>query len=164
MSKIKFEIERFSVTTAKPFEAVMSTLKAAIGRLDLAAYAKASTSACPFSELEKVIRRDPGKTGLMLFMELDHGAVLRKETGLDKPKMVRLVIGNPLVMKEMAKHVPDAGSYAPVTILVDERPNGVHLSYDRMASFLSPYASAEALKVARDLDANVEALLASSAA
>ena len=25
-------------------------------------------------------------------------------------------------MKEMAKHIPDAGSYAPVTILVAERP------------------------------------------
>jgi hypothetical protein len=32
-----------------------------------------------------------------------------------------------------------------------------------MASFLSPYGNAEALKVARDLDANVEALLASAA-
>jgi hypothetical protein len=28
-------------------------------------------------------------------------------------------------MKEMAKHVPDAGSYAPVTVLVDERTDGV---------------------------------------
>jgi hypothetical protein len=27
---------------------------------------------------------------------------------------VRLVIGNPLIMKEMVKHVPDAASYAPV--------------------------------------------------
>jgi uncharacterized protein (DUF302 family) len=98
-----------------------------------------------------------------LFIELDHGAVLRKETGLDKPKMVRLVIGNPLIMKEMAKHVPDAGSYAPVTILVDERTEGVHLSYDRMASFLEPYANADAMKVARDLDAKVEALLAAAA-
>ena len=53
-------------------------------------------------------------------MELDHAAVLRKVTGLDTPKIVRLVIGNPLVMKKMAKHVPDAGSYAPVTVLVDE--------------------------------------------
>jgi hypothetical protein len=65
-------------------------------------------------------------------------------------------------MKEMAKHVPDAGSYAPVTILVDERPDGVHLSYDRMAGFLAPYGNAEALKVAKELDAKVEALLASS--
>jgi hypothetical protein len=64
----------------------------------------------------------------------------------------------------MAKHVPDAGSYAPVTVLVDERADGVHLSYDRMASLLAPYENAEALKVARELDAKVEAMLASAAA
>jgi uncharacterized protein (DUF302 family) len=79
------------------------------------------------------------------------------------PKIIRFLIGNPLIMKEMAKHVPDAASYAPVTILVDERPDGVHLSYDRMASFLSPYGNAEALKVAQELDAKVETLLASTA-
>jgi len=47
----------------------------------------------------------------------------------------RFVIGNPLIMKEMAKDVPDAGSHAPVTVLIDKRPDGVHTSYDRMASF-----------------------------
>lgn len=77
---------------------------------------------------------------------------------------MRFVIGNPLIMKEVAKHVPDAGSYAPVTVLVDEPADGVHLSYDRMVSLMKPYANAEALEVAKDLDAKVEALLASSAA
>jgi hypothetical protein len=62
-------------------------------------------------------------------------------------------------MQEMAKRVPDAGSYAPVTVLVDERPDGVHISYDRMASLLAPYRNSEALAVARDLDEKVEALL-----
>jgi hypothetical protein len=52
---------------------------------------------------------------------------------------------------------------APVTILIDERPDGVHLSYDRMASFLAPYQNAAALNVARELDTKVEALLASDA-
>jgi uncharacterized protein (DUF302 family) len=69
------------------------------------------------------------------------------------------VIGNPLIMKQMVAHVPDTGSYAPVTILIDERTDGVHLSYDRMASFLASYGSADALKVAQELDAKVEALL-----
>jgi len=78
--------------------------------------------------------------------------------------MIRFVIGNPLIMKEMAKRVPDAGAYAPVTILIAERPDGVHLSYDRMTSFLAPYNNAAALNVARELDAKVEALLASAAA
>jgi hypothetical protein len=67
-------------------------------------------------------------------------------------------------MKEMTKHVPDAGSYAPVTILVDERPDGVHLTYDKMASLLSPYGNSVALAVARDLDSKIENLLRESAA
>ena len=99
----------------------------------------------------------------MMFMELDPGAILRKETGLDTPKMMRFVIGNPLTMKEMAKHVPDAGSYAPATILVDERPDGVHLTYDKMASLLAPYGNPDALAVARDLDSKIENLLRESA-
>ena len=78
--------------------------------------------------------------------------------------MIRFVIGNPLIMKEMAKHVPDAGSYAPVTVLVDERADGVHLSYDKMASFLAPYANATALEVARELDRKVEKILQQAAA
>lgn len=99
----------------------------------------------------------------MMFMKLDQGDVLRKKTGLDAPQMVRLLIGNPLIMRKMATHVPDAGSYAPVTILVDERPDGVHLSYDRMASLLAAYGSPEALAVASELDSKIEALLRESA-
>jgi len=163
MSTRKVEIERFSVTSLKPFEAVVAALKAGVGRLDLVEVAKASKSAGTFAELEKVIGRDMGRTGLMLFMELDHGAILRKENGLNTPNIVRLVIGNPLIMKEMAKHVPDAGSYAPVTVLVDERADGVHLSYDKMTSLLAPYGNAAATAVARDLDSKVEHLLRESA-
>jgi hypothetical protein len=67
-------------------------------------------------------------------------------------------------MKEMAKHVPDAGSYAPVTVLVDERADGVHISYDRMASLLATYENGDALTVAKDLDSKVECLLREAAA
>jgi uncharacterized protein (DUF302 family) len=157
------EMERFSVVSSKPFQAVLVALKAAVGHPDMAEFAKATKGARTFSELEDVVRRGLGKTGLMMFMELDHGAILRKETGLDSPNIVRLVIGNPLIMKEMAKRVPDAGSYAPVTILLDERPDGVHLTYDKMASLLAPYGNAEALAVARDLDSKIERLLRESA-
>src|SRR5437868_8470282 len=99
----------------------------------------------------------------MSFVQFDHGAIVRKETGRETPRMIRLVIGNPLIMKEMAKHVPDAGSYPPVTVLVDERPDGVHLSYDRMASLLAAYGNPDALAVARELDAKIERLMREAA-
>ncbi len=43
----------------------------------------------------------------MSFAQFDHRAILCKETGPETPRTVRLVIGNPLIIKEMAKHVPD---------------------------------------------------------
>lgn len=155
----KVEIERLSMASSKSFESGAAALKAAVGRLDMVKFTKAPKEARTFAELEKIIRQDIGKTGLMLFLEFDHGAVLRKESGLDAPKVVHLVIGNPLPVKEMASHFPDGGSYAPATVLVDERQDGVHLSYDRMASFLAPYSNAGALAVARNLDLKIEALI-----
>ena len=162
MSIKKIEIERFSVTSSKPFAVVVAAIKASVRQPDMVEFAKLTRGSGSFAELERTVQAGLGKTGLMLFMELNHGAILRKESGRDTPKIVRLLIGNPLIMKEMAKHVPDAGSYAPVTILVDERPEGVRVSYDRMVSFLAPYENAEALTVARDLDSKIENLLLES--
>ena len=160
----KIEIERFSITSSKQFDQVVAALDATIGHPDMAEFGKSTHQARSFAELKRAVEKGLSKAGLMLFMRLDHGAVLRKETGRDTPRIVRFVIGNPLIMVEMAKHVPDAGSYAPVTVLVDERPDGVHLSYDRMASFLSAYGNRDALRVAEDLDNKVETLLREAAA
>ena len=159
----KIEVERFTLSSSKPFDQVVAALNAAVGHPKMSEFWKSTEQAQSVAELESTIKKVLGRTGLMLFAEFDHGAILRKGTGRDTPRMIRFVIGNPLIMKEMAKQVPDAGSYAPVTILIDERPDGVHLSYDRMVSFLAPYNNSEALKVAKDLDAKVEALLSAAA-
>src|SRR6478736_7493009 len=160
----KIEVERFTLSSSKPFDEVVAVLNSAVGHPDMAEFWKSTHRAQSDAELQKTIEKGLGRTGLMLFVEFDHGAIVRSGTGRDKPRMIRFVVGNPLIMREMAKHVPDAGSYAPVTILVDERSDGVHISYDRMASFLAPYQNAAALNVARELDAKVEAMLASAAA
>ena len=51
--------------------------------------------------------------------------------------MLRLVVGNPLIMKEMARMRSRRGIVRADTILVDERADGVHLSYDTMASLIA---------------------------
>ncbi len=158
------EVERFSLISSKPFNQVVAVLYASIGHPDMAEFGRSTHEARSFAELKSAVEKGLSTVGLMLFMQLDHGAILRKETGRGTPKMIRFVIGNPLIMKEMVKHVPDAGSYAPVTVLVDERADGVHLSYDRMASFLAPYGNRDALEVARDLDKKIEDLLREAAA
>jgi uncharacterized protein (DUF302 family) len=160
----KIEIERFSLTTSKAFDEVIAGVNAAIGHPDMAEFGRSTHQARSFAELKSAVEKGLSQVGLMLSMQLDHGAVVRKETGRETPKVIRFVIGNPLIMKEMAKHVPDAGSYAPVTVLVDERADGVHLSHDRMASFLAPYGNRDALEIARNLDKKIEDILRQAAA
>jgi uncharacterized protein (DUF302 family) len=159
----KIEVERFTLSSSKPFDQVVAALNSAVGHPDMVEFWKSTHRAQSDAELKDTIEKGLGRTGLMLFVEFDHGAIVRKGTGRATPRMIRFVIGNPLIMREMAKHVPDAGSYAPVTVLVDERADGVHLSYDRMATLLAPYNNSEALKVARDLDEKVETLLSAAA-
>ena len=160
----KVEIERFTLTSSKPFDQVVAALNAAVGHPDMAEFWRSTHRTQSVAELKSTIPAVLGTAGLMLFVEFDHGVIVRKGTGRDTPRIIRFVIGNPLIMKEMAKHVPDAGAYAPVTVLVDERADGVHLSYDRMASLLSPYGNPDALEVARNLDMKVEDLLRQAAA
>jgi len=163
MESRKIEIERIHVKSSRPFEAVVATLNAAIGHPNMAEFVKVIEEAGTFAEMENAVHRSLGKSELMLFLQLDLGAVPRKESGLDAPRIMRFLIGNPLIMKEMAKHVVDAASYAPVTVLVYERSDGVHLAYDRMASLLASYANAKALAIARNLDAKIENLLREAA-
>jgi len=160
----RIEVERFSVVSSKAFDDVVAAVEAKIGHPDMGALRRGITAAQNEAELKKVVESAVGPSAIMEFARYDLGEVLQKENGTKRPRIVRLVMGNPLIMKEMVKYVPDAGSYAPVTVLIDERADGVHLSYDRMASFLAPYENAQATKVARELDAKIESLLVAAAA
>ena len=164
ISTKRIGVERVTVTSRKSLQEVLAKFDAAVGHSNIEEFWKSVTAARTNSEMEKLVQSALGPSGFMEFARFDHGGVVHKGKAADHPKVFRLVIGNPLIMREMVKHVPDAGSYAPVTILIDERSDGVHLSYDRMANFLAPYENAAALKVARELDAKVEALLTSAAA
>lgn len=126
------EVERYSLTSATPFATVVAAFKSAVGQPDIVEFFRASRAANSLPELELVVHGAVGRTGLILFAEFDLGEVLRLESNFRSFRSIRFVVGNPLIMKEMVRHVPDAGSYAPVTVLIDERPDGVHLSYNKM--------------------------------
>ena len=164
METHQVNVQRWSITSRKPFDTVLAAVEDAIGRPNMVEFTARVAAATTFEEMQSVINESVSEIGLMEFMRLDHGAVLAKAGVEGGPKMVRLIMGNPLIMQSMARLVPDAGSYAPVTVLVDERADGVHLSYDRMASLLAPYGNSDALNVARNLDAKVEDLLRHAAA
>jgi nitrilase len=156
-------LQRIRLVSSRPFDDVVQRLTATIGRPDMNAFHGALAAATTVADLEAVVGQSIGPSQLMEFVRFDAGEVLRKEHNGKASKSLRLVVGNPLIMKEMAKIVPDAAAYAPVSILIDERGDGVHLSYDSMASLLAPYGSPAAIQVASDLDRKVEALLEAAA-
>lgn len=163
MSTIEMRVQRFSVVSSRPFDEVVNRVTATIGHPDMNAFHSAVAAARTAADLEKLVQGVIGASELMEFARFDAGEVLRKERDGQGPNILRLVVGNPLIMKEMARTVPDAASYAPVTILIDERADGVHLSYDLMASFIVSYGSRPALLVAKNLDAKIETLLKAAA-
>jgi uncharacterized protein (DUF302 family) len=156
-------VERASYVSQKPFHEVLKALDASVGHPNMAELSRNIRKANTVWEVDEIVRASVGSSGLIEFLRFNHGEVVHKGKSGSIPGLVRLVVGNPSIMRRMAEHVPDAGSYAPVTILIDERPDGTHLSYDRMASLLESYGNEDALKVARDLDAKIEILLASAA-
>jgi len=119
MSTIEIQVRRFSVVSSRPFEEIVSRVTATIGHPDMNAFCSGVAAARTVADLEKVVQGVIGSSDLMEFVRFDAGEILRKERGGQDPKILRLVVGNPLIMKEMAKTVPEAASYAPVTILVD---------------------------------------------
>jgi uncharacterized protein (DUF302 family) len=163
MSIQEVHVQRVNIVTTEPFDTVVARIDAQIGHPDMAAFRKSLSAAQNEAEMEEIVNRVTQPNGIMEFTRFDHGEVLQKENGTAKPRILRIVAGNPLIMKEMVKHVVDAGSYAPVTILIEERPDSVRISYERMASYLAPYGNSDALRVARELDAKVEGILTAAA-
>jgi len=167
MPNLTITVERRVIISSRKFEDVIASIHAAIGHPDLPAFWKAVADASTYAELHGIMHGAVGHSGLMEFVRFDHGQFLQKtQNNADPdaiPKIVRFVIGNPIIMVAMATHVHDAGSYAPVTLLVDERDGAVRLSYDTMSSYLGGYGSPAALRVAAELDARVEALMKTAA-
>jgi uncharacterized protein (DUF302 family) len=163
MQTTDIPVRRISFVSSKTFNETLRILTATIGQPDTSAFQKAIEEASTLSELQEIVSGAIGSSGLIEFARFDPGGILRAEHGGQGPKIIRLLVGNPLIMTKMTKDVPDTASYAPVTILIDERADGMHLSFDSMASLLAPYGSEAANIVAKGVDTYIQGLLIAAA-
>jgi hypothetical protein len=163
MSVEKIGIERFSVVSTKQFHEVMSVLSAQIGPVDDTMLSRAISSTHSYSDFEFIVQKMIGPSGLLEYMRVDVGRFMSKGNAGKSAKSLRLLVGNPLVLRQLTEHLPDAASYAPASILIDEREDGIHLSYNRIASFLSCYGQPTASTIAQEFDQKVENVLIAAA-
>jgi len=84
----KIEVERFTLRSCKPFDEVVAALNSAVGHPDMTEFWKSTHSAQSDAELQNTIEKGLGRTGLMLFVEFDHGVIVRKRTGRATPRMI----------------------------------------------------------------------------
>jgi hypothetical protein len=162
--EVTVAVRRFTITSTKEFDDVVAAVYSGLGRVENFGQAVRDWySARDRGEFDALVEPMAGSSGLIEFMSLDLGAVLAIRDPDRSGRLLRIIAGNPVTMSKMTATVRDAGSYAPVTILVAERPDGVTASYDRVASQIAPYAGSEASAIAEALDDAVVTLLRNAA-
>ena len=106
---------------------------------------------------EREVQSHAGPSGFMLFALLDHGAWIKK-TGVDR-KVLRVVIGNPLIAITMLRHDVTAGLFAPVELLITEEENDQSsLTYVVPSSLMVVEENEPLRAAALELDAKLAAL------
>jgi len=156
-------VRRHVFDSERPFPAVLEGIFGGISEPDIGQLFSKLEASTSYEQLSSLVRQAQGSAGLMRFLQLDLDPVLTLDPQAPDwagRRLVRLIAGNPVTMGEMTRHVPDAGSYAPVTILIQEMPDGrTRVAYDTVASEIAPYHDAAASQVAQRLDTEVLDLL-----
>jgi uncharacterized protein (DUF302 family) len=156
-------LRRHVLDSERPFAAVLDGIFGGISQPDIGLLFTKLAASTSFQEFSSLVAQAQGSAGLMVFLplDLDHALTIDPQApGWAGRRLVRLIAGNPVTMGEMTRHVADAGSYAPVTILIQELPDGgTRVAYDTVTSALAPYHDAAATQTAQRLDTEVLALL-----
>jgi uncharacterized protein (DUF302 family) len=162
METLHAQIERLFFTSKKPFEDVLTGLYSGIGRPNLGELKERLKGAHNLEEFGRTVDAAVGSAGLLEFLGLDLGAALRVGPSMHPYRMIRIIAGNPMIMRSMTQSVPVAGSYAPITILIYQFDGDVCVCYDTLASLLAVYDHTHPRQIAKDLDKKVVDLIESA--
>ncbi len=156
--EIRFDGVRLRYDSAKGYDELLAALLADIGEKPVSLDELATTTDGWQSYQDKV-EPHAGPSGFMLFNLIDHGAWITK-AGIDR-KVMRVVLGNPLIAITMLRHDVTAGLFAPVELLiVDEGEGRSSLTYIKPSSLMVVESNPELLSAAEELDAKLAALAA----
>jgi hypothetical protein len=157
-------VRRHVIIGDRPFHDVMDAIYTGISRPDIEGLFGQLAASTSYEQFSSLVAQAQGSAGLMRFLELKLDAALARDPQAEnKGRLIRLIAGNPVTMGEMTRTLPDAGSYAPVTILIQELPGArTRIAYDSVVSAIEGYSDPAALKVAERLDDEVLTLLRSA--
>jgi hypothetical protein len=155
-------VRRHVLTSERLFQVVLDGIYTGISQPDIGTLFAKLAASTSYEEFSALVCQAQGSAGLLRFLQLDLDTALALDPQAHQAgrRLVRLIAGNPVTMGQMTRHVPAAGSYAPITILIQELPGGgTQVAYDTVASAIAPYGDAAASQVAQRLDTDVLSLL-----
>jgi uncharacterized protein (DUF302 family) len=163
-NEVEFVGVRITHQSPLSFDRVLSNLRARVGETTVDNIVALSNEADSREAFEEKVQKFVGASGFMLFAQFDHGGWITK-FGL-KRRIIRWVLGNPLIAITMMRHDLTVGLFAPVELLLTEDDDGAGCTviYVRPSSLIAIAKNAELLKAAESLDKKMEALIASSVA
>jgi uncharacterized protein (DUF302 family) len=155
--EIRFEGVRVRYDSTRTFDQLVTALLADIGEkpvsLDILA------AAGSWESYRRQVEPHVGPSGFMLFKLIDHGAWIQ-QAGIDR-KVLRVILGNPLIAITMLRHDVTAGLFAPVEVLlVDEGDDGSSLTYVKPSTLMVVEENPELLSAATQLDTKLAELAA----
>jgi uncharacterized protein (DUF302 family) len=157
-SEIPFQGVRVRYDSTNSYDELVAALLADIGErpVPIDDIAKALDS---WESYEQEVQSYVGPSGFMLFGRFNHGAWIAK-AGIDR-KVLRVILGNPLIAITMLRHDMTAGLFAPVEVLLlDEEDGRSSLTYVKPSSLMVVHPNPELLSAAEELDAKLAALAA----
>jgi hypothetical protein len=160
---LEVPVRRHIIDSDQPFASVLDGIFGGISRPDIGQLFSDLEASTSYEQFSSLVQQVQGSAGLMRFWQLDLDTALTLDPEAPQQagrRLVRLIAGNPVTMGQMTRHVADAGSYAPVTILIQDLPDGgTRVAYDSVSSEIAPYHDAAASEVAERLDTEVLTLL-----
>src|SRR6266404_13368 len=142
---------RLELTTSAGFDVVLDRLRNSMGRTSIPEIVELARKPISEAEYRRLIQeRFVGKSGFMLFHEIDHGGWLSK-FGIHR-RMVRWIFGNPLFAITM---IP------PLEILVTETEDGLGttITYVRPSSLMVVGNNPPLMQAAAELDKKLDELV-----
>jgi uncharacterized protein (DUF302 family) len=152
---------RVKTTTSVAFDEVLRRLRSLTGLAPAPDFIAISQEPGTEADYARNVRHCfVGKSGFMLFFEMDHGGWIGR-FGI-KRKLVRWIFGNPLIAITMLRHDLSAGLFVPVELLLMEQADGQGsvVIYVRPSSLIATGKDAGLRAAAKALDRKVEALVA----
>jgi uncharacterized protein (DUF302 family) len=152
---------RVETTTSLAFDEVLRRLRSLTGLAPAPDFIAISQEPGTEADYARNVRHCfVGKSGFMLFFEMDHGGWIGR-FGI-KRKSVRWIFGNPLIAITMLRRDLSAGLFVPVELLLMEQADGRGsvVIYVLPSSLIAIGKDAGLRAAAKALDRKVEALVA----